>query len=180
MKLSKLATSYNASVMVQTALIPEKTVITAKGDGVPADLSGASSRVFLVNLRVTDIVEQESFELQIFGSADGQAFSPKPLLSFAQQFYRGETPMLLDLSAHPDVKFVRAHWEVNRWGKGSETPRFEVSATIREVPPEMLKKYKGRTRRSALSPKPFISSLPRRQRFEAYSTSSERPRSSAR
>ena len=47
--------------------------------------------------------------------------------------------MLLDLAAAPDVKFVRAHWEVNRWGRGSETPMFEFSVTIKEIPPDILK-----------------------------------------
>jgi len=126
--------------MLEAALIPEKTVITAKGDGESVDLSSASARVFLINLKIAEIVEQESFELLVFGSADGQTWTPKPLLSFDQQFYRGEAPMLLDLSAQPEIKFVRAHWEVNRWGRGSDAPRFEVSAPIREVPPDMLKK----------------------------------------
>ena len=47
--------------------------------------------------------------------------------------------MLLDLSAHPDIKFVRAHWEVNRWGRGTETPMFEFHVSMREVPNEILK-----------------------------------------
>ncbi|HEU5403718.1 MAG TPA: hypothetical protein VFU86_20350, partial [Terriglobales bacterium] len=61
-----------------------------------------------------------------------------PLLNFPQKFYPGETPILLDLSQRPDVKFVRAHWEVNRWGRGPEEPRFVIEVRIREVPAEML------------------------------------------
>jgi hypothetical protein len=34
---------------------------------------------------------------------------------------------------------VRAHWEVNRWGRGTETPMFEFHVTMREVPTEILK-----------------------------------------
>jgi len=37
------------------------------------------------------------------------------------------------------VQSVRAHWEVNRWGRGSETPMFEVSLQMREVPAEVLR-----------------------------------------
>ena len=47
--------------------------------------------------------------------------------------------MLLDLTAHSEIKFVRAHWEVNRWGRGTETPMFEFHVTMREVPTEILK-----------------------------------------
>lgn len=47
--------------------------------------------------------------------------------------------MLLDLTARPEVKFLRAHWEVARWGRGTETPMFKFAVSIREVPPEILK-----------------------------------------
>jgi hypothetical protein len=32
--------------------------------------------------------------------------------------------MPLDLSQHPDVKYVQAKWQVNRWGKGDSKPLF--------------------------------------------------------
>lgn len=124
--------------MLQTALIPENTIISAKGDGVPVDLSDASNRVFLLTLDIVNIVEQESIEVSIFGSSDGQTWSPKAIMSFPQRFYRGETAILLDLNSKPEVKFVRAHWEVNRWGRGTDTVMFEAGLTIREVPAEML------------------------------------------
>jgi len=125
--------------MIDTQLIAPNTVITAKGEGNPVSLEGAVSRAFLVLLNITKIVEQESFELSVFGSPDGQAWDPKPLLTFPQKFYPGETPLLLDISGRPETKFVRAHWEVNRWGRGSEEPMFEVGVGLKEVPAEMLK-----------------------------------------
>jgi hypothetical protein len=124
--------------MLEAALIPEKTTIDAKGDGPVVELRDSKSRIFLVVLVIAEIVEQESFELAIFGSADGVAWGPKPLLRFPQKFYREETPMLLDLTDQPDVKYIRAHWEVNRWGRGSQNPHFTVTARVKEVPREML------------------------------------------
>jgi hypothetical protein len=125
--------------MIDTFLVPEKTVVNAKGDGAAVDVSGAGNRVFLLNLNITDIVEQESLDVSIQGSADGAAWNPKPLTNFPQKFYRGQHPLLLDLAAQPNVKFVRAHWEVGRWGRGSETPMFEFSVSIKEVPTDVLK-----------------------------------------
>jgi len=125
--------------MIDTLLVTEKTVVSAKGDGSVLDLSSAGNRVFLLTLDITNIIEQESFELSIFGSADGAAWDAKPLVSYPQQFYRGEYPMFLDLTAHPDVKFVRAHWDVARWGRGTETPMFEFGVNIKEIPPEVLR-----------------------------------------
>ena len=60
------------------------------------------------------------------------------IASFPQKFYAGEHPLLLDLSAHPEVKFLRAHWEVNRWGRGPDTPLFEFHVTLKQVPKEVL------------------------------------------
>ena len=61
------------------------------------------------------------------------------MVAFPQKFYCGESPLLLDLTAHPDVKFVRAHWEVARWGRGTETPMFEFGVRLKEIPPQILR-----------------------------------------
>jgi hypothetical protein len=124
--------------MLEAFLVPENTIATAKGDGPALDLGAALTRVFLLNLGITEIVEQEALDVTVQGSADGTTFDPKPIAAFPQKFYRGETPILLDLSAKPEVKVIRAHWEVNRWGRGPEVPRFEFCVTVREVPHEIL------------------------------------------
>ena len=132
--------------MVDTLLVPEKTVVTEKGDGPAADISGASYRVFLVTLDITNIVEQESIDLSLFGSGDGAVWGQKALATFPQKFYRGETPMLLDLTQQPEIKMLRAHWEVNRWGRGPEKPMFELHVRLKEVPAEMLKEATAKAR----------------------------------
>ena len=76
--------------------------------------------------------------MSIQGSADGAQWDAKPLTSFPQKFYRGQHPMLLDLRQQPDIKFLRARWDVSRWGRGDPTPMFEFSVSIKEVPPEIL------------------------------------------
>jgi len=125
--------------MIDTFLVPEKTVVNAKGDGPTVDVSSAANRVFLLTLNITNIIEQESLDVRILGSADGATWTPKPIALFPQKFYRAQHPMLLDITEHPEIKFVRAHWEVNRWGRGTETPMFEFHVTMREVPTEILK-----------------------------------------
>ena len=128
-----------SSTTINTFLVPEKTVANAKGDGPALDISAAASRVFLLTLDITNIIEQEALDVSIYGSADGVAWGTKPVTAFPQKFYRGQHPLLLDLTGHGEAKFIRAHWEVNRWGRGTETPMFEFHLTIREVPPEILK-----------------------------------------
>jgi hypothetical protein len=123
----------------EAVLVPAGTVVSAKGDGATVDVSGATNPVFLVTLAITRIIEQESLDLSVFGSADGATWGAKSIAAFPQKFYCEESPLLLDLTAHPDVKFVRAHWEVARWGRGVETPMFEFGATMKEVPANILK-----------------------------------------
>jgi hypothetical protein len=123
----------------ELALVPAHTVAAAKGDGPAVDVSATSNRVFLVTLTITRIIEQESLDISIYGSPDGAAWGAKSLAAFAQTFYCGESPLLLDLTGHADVKFVRAHWEVARWGRGVETPMFEFGVSMKEVPAGILK-----------------------------------------
>ncbi len=130
----------------EVILVPAGTTVTAKGDGPTVDVSGSAGRVFLVTLSITKIIEQESLDLSIFGSADGTTWTPKSIAAFPQKFYVEESPLLLDLSAHADVKFVRAHWEVARWGRGTETPMFEFGVTAKEVPADILREAKAEAR----------------------------------
>jgi len=124
--------------MVDLFLVPERTVITSNGDSTAADISAAESRAFLVTLSVTAIIEQESIELSVFISADGTAWDTKPIAALPQKFYVGEYPLLIDLSQNPQARFLRVHWDVSRWGRGSTTPHFEASIRLREVPSELL------------------------------------------
>lgn len=124
--------------MFEGNLVPEKTIIAGKGEGPAIELAGLENRILLLVLRITNIVEQEALDVSVWGSADGAAWADKPLATFPQKFYRGEHPLLLDLTTRPDVRFLRARWEANRWGRGPETPMFEFGVSAREVPAEML------------------------------------------
>jgi len=62
--------------------------------------------------------------------------------SLPQKFYVGEYPLLVDVSQASGAKFLRAHWEVNRWGRGPVTPSFEMSLRVREVPAALLQEAK--------------------------------------
>ncbi|MFZ0311471.1 MAG: hypothetical protein WAL85_02070 [Candidatus Korobacteraceae bacterium] len=135
--------------MLDAFLVPANTVIAAKGDSASLDIGEAGNRVFLLTLSVSSVVEQEAIEVSLFTSADGTTWETKPVASLPQKFYPGEYPLLVDLSQLPTAKFVRGHWEVTRWGRGSTTPRFEISLRLREVPKEALHEAEAeaRTRR---------------------------------
>lgn len=131
------------TAIAESILVPAGTVATAKGEGPAVDVSSASTRVFLATLTITKIIEQESLDVSIFGSADGATWDAKSIAAFRQEFYPGETLLLVDLREHPNVKFVRAHWEVARWGRGTETPMFEFGVTLKEIPSDIVKELKS-------------------------------------
>jgi hypothetical protein len=125
--------------MLDAYLVPANTVVTAKGDSEALDVSVADSRVFLLTLTISSIVEQEAIDIALLTSADGTTWDPKPVAVLQQKFYVGEYPLLVDLSLRPEAKCVRANWEVNRWGRGSNAPRFEIAVRLREVSQAALK-----------------------------------------
>ena len=71
--------------------------------------------------------------VSIWGSADGQNWGPQALFWFPQRFYGGVTPAALDLRQRPDIKFLQARWEVNRWGRGIPRSYFKFAVEIQQV-----------------------------------------------
>ena len=130
-------------VMIDAFLVPENTVVSAKGDSEPLEIVSATNLTFLATLSVTKIVEQESIELTFFTSADGTTWEAKPVASLPQKFYVGEYPLLVDLSQANGAKFLRAHWEVARWGRGPVTPNFEIALRVREIPADLLQEARA-------------------------------------
>ena len=124
-------------------MIPADTRMEAHGDGASFDISASATRTFLCRLSVTDQMEQESLDVSIFGSSDGENWTKKPLLKLPQQFYRGTTKMVLDVSLRPEIKFIRARWELTRWGRGAPTPMFVAGLELMEVSPMPHETSKG-------------------------------------
>jgi hypothetical protein len=122
-------------VPLEFSLIPDETRLESNGNGTPLDISETISRTFFCTLTVTEQIEQESLDVSIWGSADGQDFGKRALLKLPQQFYRGSTKMVLDVSLRQEIKFLRARWELNRWGRVAPTPMFVAGLELEEIPP---------------------------------------------
>jgi hypothetical protein len=109
------------------------TTITANGQSEAVDVSPLQGRPLLLRLGITRVVEQESLEVAIYGSADGETWSAAPLASFPQKFYEGTSQLVLDLSSAADVRYLRAQWKANRWGRGDLTPSFDFYVGAEEL-----------------------------------------------
>ena len=121
------------STATEFFLVPPGRLVQANGDGEAFEVPAGGPRLFVIRLDITQVVEQESLELSLWGSPDGQTWGPMPFIKFPQRFYRGSSQMVLDLTARPEVKFIRARWEVNRWGRGLPLPLFRLGVTIHPV-----------------------------------------------
>jgi len=117
----------------ELALVPAGTAVEANGECEVFEVPPDGARVFVVQMDIAETVEQESLDLAIWGSADGQSWGTMPLVKFPQRFYRGSTRMALDLTHRPEVRFIRARWEVNRWGRGRPVPRFRFGVSARSA-----------------------------------------------
>ena len=121
-------------MVMELYLIPPGTRLMANGEGEPRDVSKSRTRTFLCSMDITEQIEQELVDLSIWGSEDGQNWGTKPLLMMPQRFYRGETRLVLDLSKKPQIRFLRAKWELMRWGRVAPNPLFVLGFHISEVP----------------------------------------------
>ena len=109
--------------MLPNFLLPDQ-VVRQNGSGPAIDLGEHAGGVVAVTLGVNRIIEQESLDVTIWGSTDGQAWSDKPIAAFPQKFYCGTYSLLVDLTERPDVRYLRVDWKMNRWGRGEPTPLF--------------------------------------------------------
>lgn len=114
--------------MAPQFLLPE-TVVHSNGVSPATEIEG-SWRTAQLTLGITEIVEQESLELVLDGSADGTAWMSTPLAAFPQKFYVGTTVLLFELPPDTPVNFLRVRWAVNRWGRGSLEPRFRLYVAL--------------------------------------------------
>ena len=119
---------------VEFDLIPPGTRLTANGEGQSFEISASQTRTFLCSMEITDQMEQESVDISVWGSVDGQDFGKMPLLKMPQRFYRGETRQVLDLSLKPEIRFIRAKYDLTRWGRVAPHPMFVLGFQMSEIP----------------------------------------------
>jgi hypothetical protein len=109
--------------MLPNFLLEERDVRQDES-GPTVHLGDTAPEYLNVTLGITRIIEQESLDVSIWASSDGQTWSEKPVAVFPQKFYCGVYTLLVDLSERRDTRYLRAQWKLNRWGRGEPTPLF--------------------------------------------------------
>jgi len=109
--------------MLRNFLLPE-SIARADGIGPEIDLGPKRGKLLVLTLGITRILEQESLEVSVWGSPDGQSWSARPLAKFPPKYYCGLYSILLNLGSLSDVRFVRVQWKMSRWSKRDSLPMF--------------------------------------------------------
>lgn len=118
--------------MLPQFLIPE-TVARENGVSAPIEVGSSAGKPLLLTLGITRIVEQESLDISIWGSPNGTNWGERPLTKFPQKFYCGTYTLMLDLSRHPGVRYLRGEYKLNRWGRGDSVPLFGFYLFVQEA-----------------------------------------------
>src|SRR5258708_9366722 len=100
--------------MMPAFLLPEK-IVHEDGQGAPVALSQPCAGRLQLTVGITRILECESLSVSILGSPDGKEW--KSLAAFPRKSFCGTYSLMLYLSPHRDVNFLRAHWKMHRWNR---------------------------------------------------------------
>ncbi|MBZ5611396.1 MAG: hypothetical protein LAP38_24300 [Acidobacteriia bacterium] len=119
-----------------TANAPQYLVppCTERSDGMGpvADLGLDHAGLLVITLGINHVLEHEGIAVSVWGSADGSDWGTKPLVSLPQKCYCGIYSTFLDLSKHPQVRYLRVRWNMVRWGKWEHVPLFGFYVSAQE------------------------------------------------
>jgi hypothetical protein len=109
--------------MLPNFLLPE-SIARADGVGPEIDLGPNRGKLLVLTLGINRIIEQESLEVSVWGSSDGENWGVRPLATFPPKFYCGLYSTLLNLASRQDLRYARVQWKMSRWTRGEASPLF--------------------------------------------------------
>jgi hypothetical protein len=106
--------------MFSKVLLPES--VTRQDGAGPEIALGGYGKSLQLTLGITRIIEQESLDVSVWGSPDGRQW--QELAAFPRKFYCGTYSLVLDLTRHPGISYLRAQWKMGRWDLEQRKPLF--------------------------------------------------------
>ena len=90
------------------------------------------SKLLVVTLGITDVVERTGLTVSVWGSPDQSEWGFNPLLTFRQRQYCGVYSVLLNMAMHTELRYLRVQWNMHRWGRGERLPLFGFEVFVEE------------------------------------------------
>jgi len=116
--------------MTPVFVLPE-TVVREDGQSPEIALEACQGRVLMLTLGITRVLERETLEVAVHGSRDGSTW--QRLAAFPKKSYCGTYSLLMDLTGHPDLRYLRIHWSMQRWDNATQKPVFAFSVSGEEL-----------------------------------------------
>jgi hypothetical protein len=121
----------NKNISRPKCLLPE-SVRNGDGAGPVVALGEHCSKLLVVTLGITDVVERTGLTVSVWGSPDEQEWGSAPLVTFRQRQYCGVYSVLLNMAMYNDVRYLRVQWNMKHWGKSERVPLFGFEVFLEE------------------------------------------------
>lgn len=121
--------------MLPAFLLPEQ-IASADGQGKHIALDEHHAHAVHLTLGITRIMERESLDVHVCGSADGEKW--RRMATFPRKSFCGTYSLTLDLSKHRDVEFLRTEWKMDRWTHQEARPIFSFYVFAEHERPKAL------------------------------------------
>ncbi|HYL38252.1 MAG TPA: hypothetical protein VEV17_20210 [Bryobacteraceae bacterium] len=100
------------------------------GAGPATDVDDLRGKLAVVRMGINHVAEREWLAVSIWGSVDGYEWGVKPLVTLPRKGYCGVYSMFLDLSKHPEVRYLQARWTMGRSCSADGIPVFGFSVSL--------------------------------------------------
>ncbi len=117
--------------MLPSFLISERQV-QENGLSPATDIGTPINEPIEIILGITHAKEQQSLDLSVWGSDDGQNWGDRPLVEFPQKYYCGTYQMVLR-PLRKRIRYLQARWNVSRLGHSPKPPVFEFYLMARDL-----------------------------------------------
>ena len=72
------------------------------------------AKLLVLTLAINCVLEHEALFVSVWGSLDGENWGTAALVSFPPKHYCGLYSTLLNLVTHPEIRYIRAQWRMQR------------------------------------------------------------------
>jgi len=105
-------------------------LVSADGFGPPIALGPLEAQPLVIRLQIDHTVQHKSLSISVWGSADGAEWGDRPLAALPPKTYCGDYLMRLDLSQHPEVRYLRVGWKTSSWHQTNAVTLFGFSVFL--------------------------------------------------
>ena len=107
--------------------------VHSDGCGPIFELSSLERGTLLVlTLAINCVLEHERLFVSVWGSQDAENWGTAPLVSFTPKYYCGLYSTLLSLTAHPEIRYIRAQWRMQQLKKATKQLMFGFHISVEQ------------------------------------------------